>query len=519
MSMRKVRWTGLGVLVLTVMAIAIGDVATASSKYSTARNNPAICGTGQFSPQDYAYVTKCLRTRFQHNFGGLYIGSPNGVGPSLTVVEVHRTPSLAAAAEDGLRGIHVTFTLSSRTFAALEKVVHEVLRRRPALAKAGTRLLSVSVTAKQNDVTATVAAKSQHARALLFFKKHFPKVVKVHFTSPATASKPTHVTLAPSSIPSNGVNLRTKLDLLPLPPRTSSGSFLSSSVAIANGKTYARNNTGSTVTDLPVTAVLADVTEPSSTSSKGQKSTSQIVDVPSWVLYYPHHPERFPEDLNGQTAWVTFTGVVVLVNALTGKEYFNMLVITPAPTITTGPPTDTTPTVVTPSPRNGFEVAAPQDWMFSDLSYPSDHATYLLGDPNTPSSRMEVVASGCAGCAMLPLTGPGPNTHLTTSTPDVEAVVPSGAQNVVLLSACRATYTMPPGSSGATLAYSTTTSGKLTRPDNYPDVGEIFVTKGTGRVAGFIAVQVWLPNSDASLAMRMAASFQFTGKGTETDTC
>lgn len=152
----------------------------------------------------------------------------------------------------------------------------------------------------------------------------------------------------------------------------------------------------------------------------------------------------------------------------------------------------TTPTGV------GYSISIPEGWTYEASSYPSDHTTNLWVDASATADRVEVLASGCAGCA---------STGSAATTPAPEAVVPSGAANVTSVSECEVTYTDAAYGGDDLASNSSGSSSVAPVADPLSDIGMVLVTNQGGRVDGYFRIDVWLPPSQESLANQILASF------------
>lgn len=181
-------------------------------------------------------------------------------------------------------------------------------------------------------------------------------------------------------------------------------------------------------------------------------------------------------------------------------------------TTTLAPLTTTTPTIgsatvplVRTSQVSGISLDVPQGWVYTTESYPSDHATYLWRSPTTPSARIEIIASGCAGCVEHLSAA-----TLTNHTPNPLGVVPKGATDVTVVSACVVTYALPSGS----VTDSLKTQATSTRFDSFPDSGKVIVHYRSTRPSGYVKLDVWLPSSESSVAAEILSSYQTTSPTT-----
>lgn len=131
-------------------------------------------------------------------------------------------------------------------------------------------------------------------------------------------------------------------------------------------------------------------------------------------------------------------------------------------------------------PGGGYTVSLPASWKFRNASYPSDHATHLWYDPANPLEKMQVVLSGCVGCA---------DQHLNQAVPDPGQLVPPGAVGRALVSRWEERFRT------------------YTSDDPYPDDGEVIVLQSAGQVSGYCEVQLWLPASRHAQAAAILRSF------------
>lgn len=131
-------------------------------------------------------------------------------------------------------------------------------------------------------------------------------------------------------------------------------------------------------------------------------------------------------------------------------------------------------------PGGGYTVSLPASWKFRNASYPSDHATHLWYDPANPLQKMQVVLSGCVGCA---------DQNLNPAVPDPRQLVPPGAVSRTRVSPWEERFRL------------------YTSDDPYPDNGEIIVLQASGQVTGYDQIQLWLPASRRHQAAAILASF------------
>ena len=125
-----------------------------------------------------------------------------------------------------------------------------------------------------------------------------------------------------------------------------------------------------------------------------------------------------------------------------------------------------------------YSVELPIGWHFKNESYPSDHATHLWSDPADARRKLEVVLSGCVGCASRG-TQPNPIGGL-----------PAGVLSKLSLSRWEVAFTARGGG------------------DPYPDNGIVIVLHRGSHVEGYVQVQLWLPASEHSAATTILNSFR-----------
>jgi hypothetical protein len=170
-----------------------------------------------------------------------------------------------------------------------------------------------------------------------------------------------------------------------------------------------------------------------------------------------------------------------------------LIVITQTPTAVSV--TNVPGAVVMSPPKGMYSVLIPTNWVYKDLSYPSDHTTDLWYDPSSPEQRIEVLTSGCAGCVGAIEQAPVPS-----------KAVPPGMTTSASISACRLEYA---GQYGGDFAASPTIS------DSLPDSGLVAVISRPGRVVdGFVRMDVWLPSAQRALAEQILHSFQLDSPNT-----
>jgi len=138
---------------------------------------------------------------------------------------------------------------------------------------------------------------------------------------------------------------------------------------------------------------------------------------------------------------------------------------------------------------SGYTIDLPGTWTFTNESYPSDHSTFLWADPNNEDNRVELVVSGCVGCAE----------NMSTGQPDPQGLVPSGTSSITQLSPCKVAYA---GS------YTGGYTAHAVPPDPYPDNGLIVVLLDSGRVDGSWEVDLWLQPGEQTLATQILNSFE-----------
>ncbi|MGA2006132.1 MAG: hypothetical protein ABSH27_01045 [Solirubrobacteraceae bacterium] len=129
-------------------------------------------------------------------------------------------------------------------------------------------------------------------------------------------------------------------------------------------------------------------------------------------------------------------------------------------------------------PGGAYSVELPIGWHFKNESYPSDHATHLWSDPADARRKLEVVLSGCVGCASRG-TQPNPIGGL-----------PAGVLSKLSLSRWEVAFTARGGG------------------DPYPDNGIVIVMHRGSQVEGYVQVQLWLPASQHAAATTILNSFR-----------
>lgn len=130
-----------------------------------------------------------------------------------------------------------------------------------------------------------------------------------------------------------------------------------------------------------------------------------------------------------------------------------------------------------------YTVKLPGSWRFRDATTPSDHSTHLWSNPNDALSKMQVVFSGCVGCAE----------DMNTGAPNPDALLPPNTVSHVRLNKWATAFE----------AYDT--------DDPYPNNGLIIVLRdSTGAVAGYASVNLWLPETSHALATTILNSFKVT---------
>ncbi len=146
---------------------------------------------------------------------------------------------------------------------------------------------------------------------------------------------------------------------------------------------------------------------------------------------------------------------------------------------------------------NGFTIDLPNNWTFTNETYPSDHSTYLWTDPADQLSRVEVTASGCVGCVSN--VNGGDNEILPAE------ALPSGATGSTSISTCKVGYVA---------TYSGDDTATSVPPDSYPDNGLVVVIDMGGRPDGYFRVDLWLPAGQHALASSILNSFALTDAST-----
>jgi hypothetical protein len=123
-------------------------------------------------------------------------------------------------------------------------------------------------------------------------------------------------------------------------------------------------------------------------------------------------------------------------------------------------------------PHGGYSVLLPSNWLFIDASYPSDHATHLWWAPRNALMKLEVVVSGCVGCASID----------NYKVPNPAGLVPPGAIGKQRINKWEDAYQ----------SYGT--------DDPYPDNGIVIVTHQGSRITGWARFDLWLPASEHTTA-------------------
>jgi hypothetical protein len=188
MAMRLLRrWVGSGLtLAVGVVVMSFGSVAGASKHVDATPTTTVNCGVQQASPQEFTSVQSCLQSQFPDNYGGAYVsgGRPN---TRWTIVEVHHTPSLEAAAVSGLHGLHVSFNLAPYTYVRLTKTANEIRTSVPSLAgKGAIRYVSVGLNPEKNRVVVWRHNPRHTRQGPALLREALRGMVDVTFTSPAT---------------------------------------------------------------------------------------------------------------------------------------------------------------------------------------------------------------------------------------------------------------------------------------------------------------------------------------------
>jgi len=143
--------------------------------------------------------------------------------------------------------------------------------------------------------------------------------------------------------------------------------------------------------------------------------------------------------------------------------------------------------VVRASKVAGFSVPVPSGWRYKNASYPSDHSTEFWTDPANAKSKLEVQDSGCLGCVQRESC----TLHNTGCGPYPEGLVPKGTISKRKLSPWREQFTARNSASP------------------YLDRGLVVIRHHGSQIEDWAYVEIWVPDSEASIANSMLAGFKF----------
>lgn len=127
------------------------------------------CGMLPHGPSEINDVPSCLAAQFPSDYAGVYQTSEN----AMTIVEVHRTSTLEAAATAGLTPYEVQFTAATYSYTQLQQVRNAITAARSTLQARGIEILCLGINTKTNQVTIGITKAETTAADGRYLVKRF----------------------------------------------------------------------------------------------------------------------------------------------------------------------------------------------------------------------------------------------------------------------------------------------------------------------------------------------------------
>ena len=139
-------------------------------------------------PSEINDVPSCLAAQFPNDYAGVYQTSEN----AMTIVEVHRTPTLEAAATAGLTPYEVLFATATYSYAQLQQVRNAITAVRTTLQAEGIETLSLGVNTKTNQVTVGVTKAETVAAVGRYLDGRFGDGIVTVYAMAVEQAEPAH---------------------------------------------------------------------------------------------------------------------------------------------------------------------------------------------------------------------------------------------------------------------------------------------------------------------------------------